>query len=384
MKVKKRDGTIHKFDEERIFDAVTAAGASELTADNIINEVADALLGEELVSVERITEEVENSLMWYDKQAARNYIEYRSMRDRERQGTTTLARNVKAFLEQTDDSILNENANKSSRLVSTHRDLLAGILSKDFAKSILPEHITKAHELGKIHLHDQDYLISSGLHNCGVYDYAGMLETGFTLGNARIESPKSVGTATTILSQICSTISGSSYGGQSIHKYDEVLLPYVKKSILKLEKERDKYSLPQSWVDEKIKQEIYNAHQTFIYQINTICGSNGQSAFVTISLSLSEDPLCKLIKEQYLLCHMAGLGKDGSTPVFPKVIYFIKPDVNLNDASPNHDELLLAIECSCKRMYPDFVMYDSNLKMTGSSDLVTPMGKQNTAHLKAA
>lgn len=384
MKVKKRDGAITKYNEEKIYDAVILSGASEQVADEVINEVSDALAGCELATVAKITSAVEDALMWYDKDAARNYIEYRSMRDRERQGNTTLARNVNAFLEQTDDSLLNENANKSSRLVSTHRDLLAGILSKDFAKSILPEHLSKAHEIGKIHIHDQDYLISSGLHNCGVYDYAGMLETGFTLGNARIESPKSVGTATTILSQICSTISGSSYGGQSIHKYDEVLLPYVKKSLAKLEKERDKYSLPQSWVNEKLKQEIYNAHQTFIYQINTICGSNGQSAFVTISLSLSEDPLCKLIKEQYLLCHMAGLGKDGSTPVFPKVIYFIKPDVNLNDSAPNHTELLLAIECSCKRMYPDFVMYDSNLKMTGSSDLVTPMGKQNTAHLKAA
>jgi len=46
-----------------------------------MEEVYDALAGKDVASVEEIHTALENALMWYNKDAARNYIEYRSMRD---------------------------------------------------------------------------------------------------------------------------------------------------------------------------------------------------------------------------------------------------------------------------------------------------------------
>ena len=41
MKVKKRDGAITKYNEEKIYDAVILSGASEQVADEVINEVRE-------------------------------------------------------------------------------------------------------------------------------------------------------------------------------------------------------------------------------------------------------------------------------------------------------------------------------------------------------
>ena len=81
-----------------------------------------------------------------------------------------------------------------------------------------------------------------------------------------------------------------------------------------------------------------------------------------------------MIKEEYLKCHMKGLGKEGRTSVFPKVIYFVEKGANLNPEDPNYDELKLVLECSTKRMYPDIVFAPNNRKMTGAEDVITPMG----------
>ena len=71
---------------------------------------------------------------------------------------------------------------------------------------------------------------------------------------------------------------------------------------------------------------------------------------------------------------MAGLGKKGRTPIFPKVIYFLEEGVNLNEGDPNFEEFQLALKCSAKRMYPDYIMAPNNRKMTGASDVISNMG----------
>lgn len=383
IKVRKRDGRLEKWNPQKLSEAVNKASleANQDVDTKELIECVESYIQDyyldndrKSINVDKLHSYIEDALMSEGyRDTARKYIEFRSQRDRERQKQSELLKQVQGLVEQTDENVLNQNANKKSSLLPTHRDLLAGILSKEFAKSSIPEHIIKEHEKGTIYVHDLDYSLTP-LHNCGVYDFASLLDKGFTLGNAKIESPNSVGVATTVLSQLASTISSCSYGGQSIHRYNELLLPYVKKSEQKLLKEAEKYGLPDEWIWNKLRKEVYDAHQTFIYQINTICGTNGQTAFCTISLYPSDDPLVKMITEEYLKCHMKGLGKEGRTPTFPKVIYFVDKEKNLYPGTPNYDEFQLALQCSAKRMYPDYVMVESNKKMTGFSDVVTPMG----------
>ena len=375
----KRDGVIAQFDNNRIYLAIQkAANAASQTVENIedlVSKITSKFEGKEQVTVEDIQNAVEHTLLVSKyKETAKKYIEYRHERDLARQAKSKLMQDVEGFLSQVSDEFVKENANKAAGLVPTHRDLLAGILSKNYAAQILPKEVYEAHKLGKIHMHDLDYIVTPSIHNCGVYNFDDMLTNGYHLNDAKLESPKSVGIATTQLSQVFSQISGASYGGQSCHKYDELLRPYAIKSLEKLQAEAKEYNLPDEWVWKKLRKEIYDAHQTFIYQISTISGPNGQSSFCTISLSLSTDPICKMIKEEYFKCHMAGLGKDGRTSIFPKVIYFLEEGINLNKEDPNYEEFKLAMKCSAKRLYPDYIMAPNNRKMTGANDVISNMG----------
>ncbi len=63
--------------------------------------------------------------------------------------------------------------------------------------------------------------------NCCLIDFKGMLAQGFKIGNADVESPKSIQTATAQISQIIANVASSQYGGCSADRIDEVLAPYA-------------------------------------------------------------------------------------------------------------------------------------------------------------
>ena len=90
---------------------------------------------------------------------------------------------------------MNENANKDSRVFATIRDLTAGVTSKAIGLRLLPKHISNSHQKGEIHFHDLDYSPFEPMTNCCLIDLKGMLKNGFRMGNADIESPKSIQTA---------------------------------------------------------------------------------------------------------------------------------------------------------------------------------------------
>lgn len=165
MTILKRDGSVQEFDVKKIemavMKAMIASGSTEIDASNeafsIGVEIEAIAGGDEMISVAEIHTLVENALMDHcQNDAARAYIEYRKTRDNNREAHGKLYKDVQGFLEQTCDEFTKENANKPTKLVHTHRDLLAGILSKHMAVTqILPEKIMRAHTDGFIHVHEQ-------------------------------------------------------------------------------------------------------------------------------------------------------------------------------------------------------------------------------------
>ena len=61
--------------------------------------------------------------------------------------------------------------------------------------------------------------------NCMLVDLKGMLSHDFKMGNAEIEPPKSIGTATAVTAQIIAQVASHIYGGTTINRIDEVLSP---------------------------------------------------------------------------------------------------------------------------------------------------------------
>lgn len=87
---------------------------------------------------------------------------------------------------------MNENTNKDSDVFNTQRDLTAGTVAKTNGLCMLPSHVANAHEKGEIHYHDLDYTPYPSLSNCYLIDFAHMFTHGFKIGNAEVESPRSI------------------------------------------------------------------------------------------------------------------------------------------------------------------------------------------------
>lgn len=381
MKVVKRDGRVEDFSLEKVKRAVEAAllaagmdpEAAHHTAVRIGQRTFKLFMTTPVRHVEDFHREVENLLMEDPllRDAARAYIEYRHDRDNAREGKGKLYADITGFLDQSAEEFTRENANKPSTVVNTHRDLLAGILSKHVALTqILPKNLAEWHTEGFGHIHDLDYLVSP-LTNCCLVNYRDMLENGFKIGNAKIEKPKSIGVATTVLTQIIQAVASSQYGGQTCAHIDEGLKQYVEMSFMKNVKQ---FQSHRNAVGPTNKM-VYDAMQTLLYQVNTLMSVNGQSPFITISLGLDTSMFGRMITYNYLKVHKEGLGADKVTPVFPKVVFFLKEGVNMNPGDPNYDLKLLAMECCAERIYPDFISVPLNMQVTGSSDgKVTSMG----------
>lgn len=93
-----------------------------------------------------------------------------------------------------------------------------------------------AHERGMIHYHDLDYSPFFPMFNCMLIDLKGMLTQGFKMGNAEIEPPKSISTATAVTAQIIARVASHIYGGTTINRIDEVLAPFVSESFKSIAK----------------------------------------------------------------------------------------------------------------------------------------------------
>ncbi|MBC8952248.1 anaerobic ribonucleoside triphosphate reductase [Xenorhabdus sp. PB62.4] len=286
-----------------------------------------------------------------------------------------LDQEIRGLIEQSDFSLLNENANKDSKVIPTQRDLLAGIVARQYAKQyMLPPDVVVAHEKGEIHYHDLDYAPFFPMFNCMLIDLQGMLTNGFKMGNAEIEPPKSISTATAVTAQIIAQVASHIYGGTTINRIDEVLAPFVKASYdkhLAIAKEW-KIADQAAYAEARTEKECYDAFQSLEYEVNTLHTANGQTPFVTLGFGLGTSKESRLIQISILRNRIAGLGKNRKTAVFPKLVFAIRDGLNHRFGDPHYDIKLLALECASKRMYPDILNYDQVVKVTGS--FKTPMG----------
>ncbi|KFZ38027.1 ribonucleoside-triphosphate reductase [Shewanella mangrovi] len=377
----KRDGCRTPFDETRLRDAVLAAsthcGVEDADyAATVAAVVTQAVKDKAEVGIQELQDQVENLLMDGPyKKVARAYIEYRHDRDICRESSSKLSLEIRGLVEQSNASLLNENANKDAKVIPTQRDLLAGIVAKHYAKHhILPKDVVAAHEAGEIHYHDLDYSPFFPMFNCMLIDLGGMLTHGFKMGNAEIDTPKSISTATAVTAQIIAQVASHIYGGTTINRIDEVLAPFVTKSYEKHLEVAQKWGIAdaEAYAAERTEKECHDAFQSLEYEVNTLHTANGQTPFVTFGFGLGTSWQSRLIQQSILKIRMEGLGKNHKTAVFPKLVFAIKDGVNHKQGDQNYDIKQLALECSTIRMYPDILNYEQVVRVTGS--FKTPMG----------
>ncbi len=387
MKVIKRDGRHVDFDEQKINEALIKAekkihgSLSPLTYEKI-QMIADLVVQEiksrfaENVKIYEIQNIVEHILLEKNEyELAEEYINYRTKRDFARSKATDINFSIEKLINK-DQTVVNENANKDSNVFNTQRDLTAGIVGKSIGLKMLPPHIANAHQKGDIHYHDLDYHPYTPMTNCCLIDFKGMLNKGFKIGNAEVESPKSIQTATAQISQIIANVASSQYGGCSADRTDELLAPFAelnyKKHLKDAEEWIDSPERQKEYAKAKTKKDIFDAMQSLEYEINTLFTSNGQTPFTSLGFGLGENWFEREIQKAILQIRINGLGSEKRTAIFPKLIFTLKKGVNLNPEDPNYDIKQLALECATKRMYPDILNYDKIVELTGSFKV--PMG----------
>ena len=383
--VEKRDGRRVAFDVSKIYKAMVRAAQEvgpmnpmleaklEAITDRIVAEISSRFA--KYVKIYEIQNIVEHELLNAKEYAiAENYITYRTQRDFERSKATDINFTIDKLLNK-DRTVVNENANKDSDVFNTQRDLTAGIVGKSIGLKMLPPHVANAHQKGDIHYHDLDYSPYTPMTNCCLIDFDGMLKNGFKIGNAEVESPKSIQTATAQISQIIANVASSQYGGCSADRIDEVLAPYAKLNYQKHLKDAEQWVLPdkqEEYAWAKTKKDIYDAMQSLEYEINTLFTSNGQTPFTSLGFGLGTNRFEREIQKAILNIRIKGLGSEHRTAIFPKLIFTLKRGLNLEPGTPNYDIKELALECATKRMYPDVLSYDKIIDLTGSFKV--PMG----------
>ncbi len=384
----KRNGEKVAFDRDKIVIAIEKAMHSssgvyiEDQALEIAKEIEELANSKDLpLSIYDIEGEVYYRLIQNDNPAtARAYESYKSVQQYKREQNTT-DEDILGLLNETNEDLMDENSNKNAVIASTQRDLIAGEVSKDIAKrKMIPADLVEAHESGAIHIHDMDYFIQP-IFNCCLVNMKDMLDNGTVVNGKMIETPKSFQVACNVMTQIIAQIASNQYGGQSINisclgKY--LRRSYEKNLSLALDTLGD-IELAEKMANQMTKKDLESGIQTIQYQINTLMTSNGQAPFVTLFMWLEDsdqyvDEVAMII-EEILKQRIQGIKNDAGvyvTPAFPKLIYVLDEN-NINKDSKYYYLTSLAIRCTAKRMYPDYISA-KKMRANYEGNVFSPMG----------
>ena len=390
MQVIKRDGSAVDFDKSKIITAINKANTEVRKKERATKEDIDSII-EFIISqnkrrmlVEDIQDIIEEKLMECEKyELAKRYIVYRYNRALVRKANTT-DESILKLIRNENKELAEENSNKNTVIASTQRDYIAGEVSRDLTRRVLlPEKITKANEEGILHFHDADYFVQP-IFNCCLINIGDMLDNGTVMNGKLIESPKSFQVACTVTTQIIAAVASNQYGGQSVDmkhlgKYLRISKEKFRKEVIEQYRGKITDDIIDELVEQRLKYELRSGVQTIQYQINTLMTTNGQSPFVTLFLHLEEgDEYIEenaMIIEEVLRQRYQGIKNEKGvyiTPAFPKLVYVLDEFNCLKGGK--YDYLTkLAVKCSSKRMYPDYISA-KKMRENYEGNVFSPMG----------
>ena len=384
----KRDGSRVEFDEFKIYQAILKAMryGSGVIDDGIAKKIAHEInvtvnKSGATPTIFQIETYVYLKLIENGHElTAKAYEGYRAIQYFKRE-TNTTDDSILSLIALSNEDVMNENSNKNPMIASTQRDLIAGEVSKDITRrKKLPARIVQAHDEGVLHFHDMDYFMQS-IFNCCLINIKDMLDNGTVINKRMIESPKSFQVACTVMTQIIAQVASSQYGGQSIDIRH--LGKYLRRSKVKYYEMLKETAMSAEALEDAVnllmKKELNSGVQTIQYQINTLMTTNGQSPFVTLFLNLdNQDEYAEevaLIIEEILKQRIEGIkNEEGiyTTPAFPKLVYVLH-DYNALEGGEYDYITELAVKCSAKRLYPDYISAKEMRKIY-EGNVFSPMG----------
>ena len=221
--VKKRDGRIVGFNEQKIAAAIRKAmlATEEGEDEALIGQIADriSVKGKPQMTVEAIQDMVENELMKSSrKDVAKAYIKYRNARSIARKAKTT-----DIFLEIINiknNDVTRENANMNADTPAGMMMKFASETTKPFVDDyLLSEDARDAVKNNYLHIHDKDYYPTKSL-TCIQHPLDRILKYGFQAGHGESRPAKRIETASILGCISMETVQNEMHGGQAIPAFD--------------------------------------------------------------------------------------------------------------------------------------------------------------------
>ncbi|MCC0728914.1 anaerobic ribonucleoside triphosphate reductase [Clostridioides sp. ZZV14-6045] len=247
--VKKRDGRVIPFNEDRITRAIFLAATNVAEREGIVpdyklseqltQEVIKLLnhkYSESVPSVEDIQNSVVKVLIETGHaKTSEEYIVYRTERSRIRNSKTRLMKAIEeiTFEDAEDADIKRENANINGNTAMGTMLQYGSTVSKEFCKThiLKPEH-SFAHDNGDIHIHDMDFL-NMGTLTCCQIDVKKLFEDGFSTGHGFLREPQDIMSYGALAAIAIQSNQNDQHGGQSIPFFDYGLSEGVYKTFKK-------------------------------------------------------------------------------------------------------------------------------------------------------
>ncbi|MCX6761002.1 MAG: ribonucleoside triphosphate reductase [Candidatus Nealsonbacteria bacterium] len=281
-KIKKRDGSIVVFDQNKItgaiFKAITAAGQgdgvkSKRASDRVIKILDRRFKKDEIPDVEQIQDIVEEVLILEGLvETARAYILYREQRRRIREVETISEEavdRIDQYLEKLDWEV-QENANMAFSLQGLNHYGVSYIVKKYWLNKIYPKEIRDANESGDFHLHNLDTLAPY----CAGWDLYDLLTKGFggVTGKVEAKPAKHLRVALGHTVNFLYTLQGETAGAVSFSNFDTLLAPFIR-------------------YDNLNYQQVKQAMQEFLFNMSIPTRVGFQTPFSNITLDLKPSPV---------------------------------------------------------------------------------------------
>ncbi|MCI7777886.1 MAG: anaerobic ribonucleoside triphosphate reductase [Prevotellaceae bacterium] len=387
--VKKRDGRIDGFNEQKIAAAIRKAmlATEEGEDEALIGQIADriSVKGKPQMTVEAIQDMVENELMKSSrKDVAKAYIKYRNARSIARKAKTT-----DIFLEIINiknNDVTRENANMNADTPAGMMMKFASETTKPFVDDyLLSEDARDAVKNNYLHIHDKDYYPTKSL-TCIQHPLDRILKYGFQAGHGESRPAKRIETASILGCISMETVQNEMHGGQAIPAFDFYLAPFVRASYieevkvledLNAEDYSELYNAPiDDYLNiplagfegrERIKQHainktvgrVHQAMEAFIHNMNTIHSRGGnQVVFSSINYGTDTSAEGRCVIREILKSTYEGVG-NGETAIFPIQIWKKKRGISYLPTDRNYDLYQYACKVTARRFFPNFINLDA-------------------------
>lgn len=378
----KRDGREVEFDEKKVTDAIFKAaksvgGEDKETAMEVTLGVIKLLkskFNSEIISVENVQDAVEKALIEEGHaKTAKAYILYRDQRTRIRETRSGMMDAVSDVLKETSRENANVGHSPSAKVLQ-----ISEIASKEYyLNRAIPEKLSRAHVNGDFYIHDLGWYGKTM--TCLQIPLAKLLKEGFNNGHGHIRPPKGIKTAAALAAIILQSNQNDQHGGQAYAYFDRDLAFYVeteferqekviRESLEKLGLDADEQKV-KDLVQEKVEEEVFQAMEGFIYNLNTMHSRAGaQVPFSSINIGTDTSRGGRLLARKLLEAYEKGLGK-GEAPIFPNICFKIKDGINYEPEDPNYDLFKLSMKVACKRLFPNFSFQDSTYNSPYEDDV---------------